>query len=59
MILNGHDRSDWVSSVRKTRQDNDMTNRTDVVKVENKTELLCLIGSGAVYDKNQIGHRCD
>lgn len=36
-----------------------MINCIDVVDVENETDLLCLIGLGAFYDENQIGHRCD
>ena len=37
----------------KTRQDNDVTNCTSVVYVENKTKLSLLIRLDAVYDDNQ------
>ena len=40
MKLTCHDRSDRVSSVMKTKQDNDMTDRTGAVYVETNTELL-------------------
>ena len=36
----------------KTRQDNDMTNRTNIVYIENEIKLLWLIGPGMVYEKN-------
>ena len=39
----------------KTRQDNDMSDYTNVVYANNETELLWLIRSGMVYDENQIG----
>lgn len=39
----------------KTKQDNNVTNCTDVVYVENDTEITGLIGSGANYNKNQLG----
>ena len=35
----------------KTKQDNDMTDRTGAVYVETNTELLWPIGSGANYNK--------
>ena len=49
-----HDRSDWVPSMTKTRQDNNMTDRTGAVYVENGNELSWPIKSGANYDENQI-----
>lgn len=39
MILSFHNRSNWVQSVIKTTQDNDVTDRIGVHYVENKTEL--------------------
>ena len=39
MILNCCDWLDKVQSIMKTKQDNDMTNRTDVIYVENDIEL--------------------
>ena len=43
-----------VLCVTKTRHENDMTNHTSVIYVENDTTLLWLIKSGANYDENQI-----
>ena len=34
-----------------------MTDRKDMVYVENKTKLLCLIEPGVVCDENQIRQR--
>ena len=48
-----------VWSIVKTKQDNDMIDRTSGVYVENNIELSWLIGLGAVCDKNQIGQQCD
>ena len=42
---------DWVQSVIKTRQDNDVTDRTGSFFVENDIELLWLIKLIAIYDK--------
>ena len=53
-ILNYHDWLNWVSTVTKTRQDNDVIDHTDVVYIENETELSWLIGLGTIYDENQI-----
>ena len=39
----------------KTRQDNDVTEQTSVVYVENDIELLWPIESRVFCDKNQIG----
>ena len=40
MILNYHDRLDRMQFVSKTKQNNDVTNRIDVIYIEDKTELL-------------------
>ena len=53
-ILNYHDWLNWVSTVTKTRQDNNVIDHTDVVYIENETELSWLIGLGTIYDENQI-----
>ena len=45
--------------MRKTIQNNDVTNRKNVVDIENETELPCLIGLDAIYDENQAGHTRD
>ena len=52
--LSYRDRLDRVSSVKKTKQDNDMTDHTSVVYIENDTEMSWPIGSGADCDENQI-----
>ena len=39
----------------KTRQENDVTDRTSAVYVENETKLLWPIKPGEVYHENQIG----
>ena len=57
MKLSYQDRSNQLQSVIKTRQDNDVTDRKDMVYVENKTKLLCLIEPGVVCDENQIRQR--
>ena len=38
----------------KTRLDNDVTGRTNVVYIKNETELSWSIKSGAVYIENDI-----
>lgn len=38
--LNCWDLSNQVQYVRKTKQDNDMTNRTSTIYIKNKTEQL-------------------
>ena len=43
----------------KTKQDNDMTDYTSAIYAKNKTELLCLIKPGVIYDENQIGQWWD
>ena len=52
MIMNYYDRSDWVEFVMKIKEDNDVTNCTCVVYIENDTKLSWLIGSGVVCDEN-------
>ena len=59
MKLCCHDWSSQVQFVRKVIQDNDMTDRTSAVYIENEIELSWLIGLGAVYDENQIGQQHD
>ena len=44
-------------SIMKTRQDNNMTDCTRTVYIENEIELSWLIESGFECDKNQIGQR--
>ena len=39
MILNCRDRWDWVPTMTKTRYNNDMTDRIDVVYAEDETKL--------------------
>ena len=43
----------------KTRQENDMTERTGAVYKENDIELSSLIGLGVVCDENQTGQHRD
>lgn len=57
--MNYHDRFDQVQSIMKTREDNNMTNRTSEVYVENDIELSCPIRIGVDSDENQIGQLCD
>ena len=52
MILNFYDKSNWVSTLMKTGQDNYVTDRKDAVYAENEIELLWLIESGTIYDEN-------
>lgn len=59
MKLNYRDLSNMVQYVTKTRQDNNMTNNTGAIYIKNETEMSWPIGSGKVYDGNQIGQRCD
>ena len=53
--LNYKDLFDRVQSVMKTRQDNNMIDRTDVVYAKNEIDLSWLVRLGAVYNENQIG----
>ena len=55
MKLTYHFRLERVLFVMKTRQDNNVTNRTTTIYVKNDIELLWLIESGAICNKNQIG----
>ena len=45
-------------SLTKTKQDNDMTNRTSAIYAENETELPWPIELSVVYEENQTeqGH---
>ena len=43
----------------KTKQDNDVTNRTNVVHAKLKTELSSLIGPSVVCDENQVRQQHD
>ena len=55
MKLSCLDWSDWVRSVEKTRQDNDMTDCIDADYAKKKTVQLWSIELGIVYDENLIG----
>ena len=48
-------RSNRVWFVKKTKQDNDVTNRIGLVYVETEIELSGPLWSGVVYDEIQIG----
>ena len=59
MIMNCHDWLKWVHFVTKTKEDNDVTNHTGAVYVENDTKISWLIELGVnSYDK-KIGQLCD
>lgn len=45
-----------MSSLTKTRQDNNMINRISVVYAENNIELSWPIGLGVDYDENHINN---
>ena len=51
--------SDRMWSMVKTRQDNDMSDSRGSIDAENDNELLWLIVSGVVCDKNQTEQWCD
>lgn len=53
--LNCQDLFDQVWFVRKTKQDNDVTNYIGVVYVETKNELSGAIESGVICHQNKIG----
>ena len=55
MILNCHDQSCMVSSMKKMTKDNDVIDLIRPVYAKNETELLGYIGRGAIYNENQIG----
>ena len=59
MILKFQDLSNSVHFMTKMRQDNDATNCTSSLYLENETKLSCLIRKGTVYDEDQIGQRHD
>lgn len=59
MILNCRDRSNRVLSMMKTRQANNVTDRTNLIYAENKTNLPCPIKSSVMCDENHIGQRRD
>ena len=48
MILKCHDRLDWVESMTKTRQDNNVTDRIGLVDIKIETELSGPIRPSAV-----------
>lgn len=50
-----HDRLDWVRSVIKIGQDNDITDHTSVVYAKNNIELSWPIWLSVNSDENQIG----
>lgn len=55
MKLSCCDRSKWVWSLTKTRQDNNMIYHIGLVYYKNDTELSIPIEPSAVCDENQIG----
>ena len=57
--LNYLDLFDRMRSMRKTRQDNNVTGYIGAVYIENDTQLFLLIESGADYEENHIGQLCD
>lgn len=52
--LNCHDWFDLVWSTIKTRQDNDVTNRTDMVYAKNEIELPWLIKLSPICDETRL-----
>ena len=59
MILNYHDQLEWVHSVEKTKQDNDVIDHTGVIYVKNDAKLSSSIRSDADCDENQIWQLSD
>ena len=57
--LSFHDRLDWVWSIIKTRQDNNVKGCNGAIYAKNDIELSWSIESGADCDKNQIGQLHD
>ena len=57
-ILNCYDRLDWVLTMMETKYDNNLTDCTKSIYVENKTKFLWSIRLNLVCD-NQTGQRCD
>ena len=48
--LSYHDRLNWVWSITKTRQDNDMINSTSATYIGNEAKLSWSIRLSVVYD---------
>ena len=46
-----------MQSITKTRQDNDVTDRTSVISVEYDTELSRLMEQSVVYDEDKTSQR--
>ena len=46
-----------MQSITKTRQDNDVTDRTSVISVEYDTELSRLMEQSVVYDEDKTRQR--
>ena len=59
MIMNYCEQLDRVPTMTNTREDNNVTDRTNVVYTEKEIKLPWLIRVGVVCDKNQIKQRCD
>ena len=53
--LNYHEQLDRMLSIKKIRQNNDVTDYTDMISIEYDTELLRLIKQCVVYDEGPIG----
>ena len=59
MKLSFHEWSEWVWSMIKTNQDNDVTNRIGLVYAETEIELSEPIEQGVVCYEDQTGQRRD
>ena len=59
MKLSFCDQLDWVQSMIKTTQDNNVTDYIDALYAENEIELLWTIRQGAFCDENHIRQRCN
>lgn len=59
MKPNCHDRLDWVRYMIKTRQDNNVLNRTCAIYAKNKIELSWPIGLSAVYVEKRTRQQRD
>ena len=57
--LSCYDWSNWVQSVMKTRQDNDMIDYRGAVYIENDIKLSWFIKLGAICDEHQTWQRRD
>ena len=53
MKLRYHDQSDRVLSVIETRKNNNVTEHTSAIYIENNIKLLWSIRPGVVYDENK------